>query len=51
MEKIKTFDLDRWSEPDEQHHVRHIGGRGCLFPDVTDRRRMLPYAEWPWAHL
>lgn len=25
MEKIKTFDLDRWSEPDEQHHVRHIG--------------------------
>ena len=25
MEKIKTFDLDRWSEPDEQQHVRHIG--------------------------
>ena len=25
MEKIKTFELDRWSEPDEQHRVRHIG--------------------------
>lgn len=25
MEKIKTFDLDRWSEPDEKNHVRHIG--------------------------
>lgn len=25
MAKIKTFDLDRWSEPDEQHRVRHIG--------------------------
>lgn len=25
MEKIKTFDLKRWSEPDEQHRVRHIG--------------------------
>lgn len=25
MEKIKTFDLERWSEPDEQHRVRHIG--------------------------
>ena len=25
MEKIRTFELDRWSEPDEQHRVRHIG--------------------------
>lgn len=25
MEVIKSFDLDRWSEPDEQHCVRHIG--------------------------
>ena len=25
MEKIKTFDLDRWSEPDEKHYVKHIG--------------------------
>lgn len=25
MEKIKSFDLDRWSEPDEHHCVRHIG--------------------------
>lgn len=23
--KIRTFELDRWSEPDEQHRVRHIG--------------------------
>ena len=25
MEKIRTFELDRWSEPDEQHRVRYIG--------------------------
>ena len=25
MEKIKSFDLDRWSEPDEQRRVKHIG--------------------------
>ena len=25
MEKIKSFDLDRWSEPDEKRQVRHIG--------------------------
>ena len=25
MENIKTFDLDRWSEPDEKRQVRHIG--------------------------
>ena len=25
MEKIKSFDLDRWSEPDEQRCVRQIG--------------------------
>ena len=25
MAKIKTFELDRWSEPDEKRRVRHIG--------------------------
>ncbi len=25
MEKIETFELDRWSEPDEQNRVKHIG--------------------------
>lgn len=25
MAKIKTFELDRWSEPDEQRRVKHIG--------------------------
>lgn len=25
MTKIKTFELDRWSEPDEKRRVRHIG--------------------------
>lgn len=25
MPVIKTFELDRWSEPDEQHRVKHIG--------------------------
>lgn len=25
MPKIETFELDRWSEPDEQHRVKHIG--------------------------
>ena len=25
MTKIKTFELDRWSEPDENHQVKHIG--------------------------
>lgn len=25
MAKIQTFELDRWSEPDEHHRVKHIG--------------------------
>ena len=25
MAKIQTFELDRWSEPDENHRVKHIG--------------------------
>lgn len=25
MTKIKTFELDRWSEPDENRRVKHIG--------------------------
>ncbi len=25
MVKIQTIDVDRWSEPDENHRVRHIG--------------------------
>ena len=25
MAKIKTFELDRWSEPDEKRRIRHIG--------------------------
>lgn len=25
MAKIQTFELDRWSEPDEKHRVKHIG--------------------------
>ena len=25
MARIRSFNLDRWSEPDEQHRVRHIG--------------------------
>ena len=25
MAKIQTFELDRWSEPDEKHRVNHIG--------------------------
>ena len=25
MAKIRTFEVDRWSEPDEKHRVKHIG--------------------------
>lgn len=25
MARIRSFNLDRWSEPDEQRRVRHIG--------------------------
>ena len=25
MAKIQTIELDRWSEPDENHRVKHIG--------------------------
>ena len=30
MAKIKTFELDRWSEPDEKRRVRHIGMADAL---------------------
>ena len=29
MAKIQTFELDRWSEPDENHRVKHIGMAGA----------------------
>ncbi len=40
MEKIKTFELERWSEPDEQHRLRHIG--------MADAKETF---EKTWTHL
>ena len=25
MEKIKSIEVDKWSEPDENHRVKHLG--------------------------
>lgn len=43
MENIKTFDLDRWSEPDEKRQVRHIGMADAkeTFEKLEDRKSTL----------
>lgn len=45
--KIESFKVDRWSEPDENHHVKHIGmaGRGEVFgrlKESLENMGMLP---------
>ena len=47
MEKIKSFELDRWSEPDGEQRVRHIGmaDAGETFDKLRDhleQKGMLP---------
>lgn len=47
MEKFKSFDVDRWSTPDEHHHVKQIGMAKAIdiFNQLRDHlknRNMLP---------
>ena len=51
MENIKTFDLDRWSEPDEKRQVRHIGmadAKACALPrERPCGRERMPFSGCP----